>query len=105
MTLPHKGSHFDTKRNTKIITDWSKKGIGFLVMQRCCNCSSSIPPTCCKNGWKLAFCNKRYLTTTESNYSPIKAKALVVALTLKKARLFLLSCKHFTVIVENKPLV
>ena len=35
---------YDTKRNTPIITDWSKKGIGFAVMQQYCNCSSSGSP-------------------------------------------------------------
>ena len=48
---------YDTKRNAIVITDWSKKGIGFAVMQQYCNCNSSGTPSCCRDGWKLAFCN------------------------------------------------
>lgn len=73
-------------------------------MQQYCNCSSSSPPTCCKDGWKLAFCNRRYLTTTEKNYAPIEGEAQAVAWILKKAWLFLQGCKHFTVLIEHKPL-
>ena len=72
-------------------------------MQQYCNCSSSDLPTCCKDSWKLAFCNSRYLTTTESSYAPI---AVAVAWALKNARLLLLGPKHFTeLIVDPKPLV
>ena len=74
-------------------------------MQQYCNCSSSSPPTCCKNGWKLAFSNRRYPTTTESNHVPTERKALIVAWALKKARFFLLGCKHFTALADPKPLV
>ena len=96
---------YDTKRNTTIIADWSKKGISFVVMQQYCKCSSNGPPTCCKDGWKLAFCNSRYLTTTESNYAPIEGEALAVVWAIKKARLFPLGCKYFIVLLDHKRLI
>ena len=48
---------YDTRRNTIVITDWSKTGIGFVVIQQYCNCNSNGTPSCCRDGWKLAFCN------------------------------------------------
>ena len=96
---------YDTNRTTIVITDWSKKGIGFVVMQQHCNCDLNRAPNCCEEGWKLAFCSSRHLTTTESNYAPIEGEALAVAWALRKARLFLLGCNHFTILVDHKPLI
>ena len=48
---------------------------------------------------------RRYLTTTEINYAPTEGEALAVAWNLKKARLFLLGCNHFTILVDHKSLV
>ena len=62
-------------------------------------------PLCCADGWKLAFCNSRHLTPAEQNYAPIEGGALAVCWALKKARIFLLGCRNFDVIVDYQPLV
>ena len=41
-------AYYDIKKNTVVITDWSKQGIGFVVMQQHCSCKNNIP-TCCAN--------------------------------------------------------
>ena len=54
-------AYYDIKKNTVVITDWSKQGIGFVVMQLHCSCkNTSNIPTCCANGWKLALCQSRF---------------------------------------------
>ena len=61
-------AYFDITKSTMVVTDWSKQGIGFVVMQKHCNCSAEYDAFCCSNGWRLAFYNSRHLTPAESNY-------------------------------------
>ena len=98
-------AYYDPSRETAVITDWSKSGIGFVVMQKHCHCTHDTTPLCCPKGWKLAFCNSRHLAPAEQNYAPIEGEALAVVWALKKARLFLLGCKRFTIYVDQQPLV
>lgn len=83
---------YDKTRPLAAITDWSKDGIGFVVLQQYCTCTSSNTSFCCQGGWRLALCGSRHLTAAESGYSAADSKALVVAWCLRKARLFLLWC-------------
>ena len=97
-------AYFDTKRETCLITDWSKQGIGFLLYQKKCECSTCTPITC-NNGWQIVFCDSRRLSPAENNYKPTEGEALAVAWALKKARMFLLGCPKFKILVDHKPLV
>ena len=86
-------------KETILISDWSKQGLGFAVLQKHCSCKSNDKdPICCEQ-WKLVFCNSRHLTTAERNYAPIEGEALAIAWALKKARLFLLG-KKFKIVTE-----
>ena len=49
-------AYFDCTRPTMAITDWSKEGIGFVVLQQYHSCTGSDNPFCCKGGWRLALC-------------------------------------------------
>ena len=96
--------YFDTRKPTVVITDWSKIGIGFVLLQKYCNCSDDNI-LCCPNGWKLAYCGSRFLHASEQNYPPIDGEALAVSWALKKARLFLLGNQGFKVYSDHEPLV
>ena len=97
-------SYYDITKKTALVTDWSKTGIGFVLMQKhCCCIADSI--LCCSGGWKLVLCNNRFLHPSEQNYAPIEGEALAVNWALKKANLFLLGCKEFDIIVDHQPLV
>ena len=98
-------SYFDCSRPTIAMTDWSKEGIGFIVLQQFCSCSSSDAPFCCKNGWRLALCGSRHLTSAEAGYAPVEGEALAVAWCLRKARLFLLGCPNLVLVTDHRPLV
>ena len=98
-------AYFDCARPTMAVTDWSKDGIGFIVMQQYCQCNSVDTPFCCKDGWRLALCGSRQLTSTEANYAPVEGEAMAVVWCLKKAKLFLLGCPNLTIITDHKPLV
>ena len=40
---------FKVDRDMALMADWSKMGIGFILTQKHCNCST-INPTCCRDG-------------------------------------------------------
>ena len=98
-------SFYDTSKETALITDWAKCGIGLVLLQKHCGCKGDLNPFCCQDGWKLVFCASRSLLPEESNYATIEGEALAVAWGLKKARLFLLGCPRTTIFVDHNPLV
>ncbi len=98
--------YYDRSRPTTAITDWSKEGVGFVVLQQYCNCSTVDTPFCCKGGWRLALCGSRHLTPAESGYSAVEGEALAVVWCLQKARLFLLrGCLNLCLVTDHRPLV
>ena len=95
---------YDGTKKTVLITDWSKVGIGFLLLQKHCNCfSDSIE--CCIDGWKLVLCRSRHLTSSESQYAPIEGEALAICWASKKACIFQQGNIHFDIIVDHAPLL
>ena len=68
---------FELNRDTCLQVDWSKEGIGFLLLQKYCKCTS-INPRCCGTGWKLCYVNSRFLSGAESRYAPIEGELLAV---------------------------
>ena len=97
--------YYDKARPTVALTDWSKEGIGFVILQQYCNCTSADSPFCCKGGWRIALCGSRHLSRAEAGYAPIEGEALAVTWCLKKARLFLLGCPNLLLITDHRPLV
>ena len=85
-------------------TDWSKKGIGYLLAQKHCHCVDGSYG-CCQDGWKITLAGSRFLSSTESNYAPIEGEALAVAWALEQTRFFTMGCPNLLVIVDHRPLV
>ena len=56
---------FDMNRTTCLQTDYSQDGIGFLLLQKYCSCSS-VSPRCCPPGWKLCYVSSRFLSPAET---------------------------------------
>jgi hypothetical protein len=82
---------FHADRPTCIITDWSKSGIGFWLLQKHCSCDD-IKPHCCKDGWTTTLVGGRFTHPAESRYAPVEGEALAVAYALDNARFFVLGC-------------
>ena len=59
-------SFYDVSKRTCLITDFSQKGIGFLIMQKHCKCTKGELLSCCQNGWKLVLCKSRHFEEAES---------------------------------------
>ena len=95
---------FDPTRRTALMTDWSKTGIGFWLVQKHCDCSKKSPG-CCLNGWRIALAGSRFLSPAEKNYAPIEGEALGAAWSLEQTRFFTMGCDDLLVVVDHKPLV
>ena len=104
--LVEKGVHaFEMGRPTCLATDWSKDGIGFILLQKFCTCTMEAAPNCCKQGWHLIYAGSRFTTEAESRYAPVEGEALAVVYALEKCRIFVLGCPNLLVAVDHKPLV
>ncbi|ROT66065.1 hypothetical protein C7M84_015931 [Penaeus vannamei] len=95
--------YYDVSRPTAAFTDYSRQGIGFLVMQQYCQCISQESPLCCTGGWKLVLCGSRHLTAAEKNYSTLNGKPLL-SHGASRSALFLLGCRNLTFITDHKAL-
>ena len=86
------------------MTNWSKTGIGFWLLQKHCICDK-IKPFCCPTGWHTTLVGSHFTQSNESHYAPIEGEALAVADGLKKSRFFVLGCSKLIVAVDHKPLL
>ena len=96
---------FDANRRTCLQTDWSKSGIGYLLLQKHCDCKDSNSPRCCTDGWKLVFAGSRFTTAAESRYSPTEGECLGVQWALHHSKMFTLGCSNLFVSVDHQPLL
>ena len=102
--IEHGVQIFDLHRPTCLATDWSKQGIGFLLLQKHCRCPLK-KPFCCQTGWKTTLVGSRFTHAAESRYAPIEGEALAVAYALDATRHFVLGCADLIVAVDHKPLL
>ena len=100
---------FDPKLPTYLHCDWSKGGVGFLLLQKHCKCKVPEPQDsliqCCQSGLKLSYAGSRFTTEVESRYAPTEGEALAVAWALKTSRVFTLGCPDLTIVTDHKPLL
>jgi len=78
---------FDPSLRTCLRPDWSKKGIGYTLLQKHCSCLSDLPD-CCPDGWGITLAGSRFLSTTEQRYAPVEGEALVIAWGLEHSKYF-----------------
>ena len=100
---------YEMGRTTALCTDWSKFGLGFVLLQKHCSCPGPLPsltpsPVCC-NKWKLVFAGSRFTSKAEARYHPGQGEALSVAWSLHKARHYCLGNPDLVVAVDHKPLL
>ena len=95
---------FDPTRRTALMSDWSKTGIGFWLLQKHCKCPKQSPG-CCQDGWRITLAGSRFLSSAERNYAPVEGEALSVAWALEQTRYFTMGCNDLLVVVDHKPLI
>ena len=87
---------FDASKDTRLDTDASTLGLGFLLLQK---------QSAGTSDWRVMQAGSRFLSDTESRYAMIKLECLGVAWAIKKMPLFLAGLNHFTVVTDHNPLI
>ena len=95
---------YDMWRRTCLRPDWSRRGIGYFLLQQHCSCTSGIPD-CCPGGWRITLAGLRFLSSAEQRYAAIEGEALAVAWGLEQTRYFTQGCDNLVVVTDHKPLV
>ena len=94
---------FEVNRRICLRTEWSKRGIGYFLLQKYCACSSNVPD-CCQNGWRTTLAGSRFLSSAEERYAAIEGEALAVAWALENTKYFTQGCNDLVVVTDHKPL-
>ena len=94
---------FDINRPTYLQTDWSKEGIGYLLLQKHCDCSMPNAPACCPIGWHLVYAGLCFTIPAECQYAPTEGEALAVAWGLEHAQMFVLGHEDLIVATDHQP--
>ena len=95
---------FDMQRRTCLRPDWSKRGIGYFLLQQHCACPSGLPD-CCPHGWRITLAGSRFLSSAEQRYAAIEGEALAIAWGLEQTRYFTQGCDNLIIVTDHKPLV
>ena len=85
---------FNPHHVTELITDASRKGLGFVLMQ--------IDPS--TGNRHLIQCGSRSLTSPETRYAVCELEGLAILYAINKCRHYLLGMQDFTVVTDHKPL-
>mgnify|MGYP003334138174 CR=1 FL=1 len=86
------------------MTDFSKTGIGFMLMQKHCKCEK-LSPYCCSGGWKIVLAGSRFTKEAEQRYAPVEGEMLAVTWALEAARHYTLGNTKLLVATDHKPLL
>ena len=97
--------NYNTSRITCLQTDFSKSGLGYLLLQKYCSCPLDEAPVCCHEGWHLVFAGSRFTRGAEERYVPTEGELLAVAWALDHARVFTQGCPHLIISTDHRPLL
>ena len=97
-------STLEKDQATCLAPDWSKEGIGFLLLQRYCSCTINKAPVCCPEGWCLIFASGRFCIYAKHRYAPIKDEAAAITWALEKCCMLVMGFPNLIVITDHKPL-
>ena len=85
---------FDVTKATRICTDASRQGLGFIMQQQTA-----------EGQWYLIQAGSCSLTDAEARYAVIELELLAIMWAIWKCRVFLMGMQHFDVITEHNPLI
>ena len=95
---------FEKNRITCVSTDFSKKGIGFTLTQKYCNCPEPYSPVCGGGHWRLTLVGSRFTTDAESRYAPVEGEALAATYGLHQCKYFVMGSPNLILATDHKPL-
>ena len=87
-------SFFDTEKATRLCTDASRHGLGFILQQQN------------RDGkWTLVQAGSHFLSDAEHRYAIIELEMLAVCWAILKCHIFLAGLQQFQVITDHNPLI
>ena len=93
LTTPRLLSFFDINKPTRLCTDASRQGLGFILQQKTAD------------KWTLIQAGSQFLSDAETRYAVIELEMLAVSWAIMKCRLFLAGLQHFVVVTDHNPLL
>ena len=93
LTTPPALSFFDITKPTRLSTDASRQGLGFVLQQKT------------SDDWSLVQAGSRFLSDAESRYATIELELLAVVWAVTKCKVFLAGLQHFYIITDHNLLV
>ena len=87
-------SFFDTDKPTRLCTNASRHGLGFILQQQ--NPDGK---------WTLTQAGSRFLSDVECRYAIIELEMLAVCWAILKCHIFLAGLQHFQVVTDHNPLI
>jgi len=87
-------AYFNVAKETRLCTDASRQGLGFVLQQLSDN-----------GHWNLVQAGSRFLTSAESRYAVIELELLAIAWAVTKCHVFLGGMQHFQVVTDHSPLI
>ena len=84
---------FDISKPTKLSTDASRRGLGFILQQKT------------GDKWMLVQAGSRSLSDAKTRYAVIELEMLAVCWAIMKCRVFLAGLQHFDVVTDHNPLI
>ena len=85
--------HFDPSLPVTLLTDASRTGLGFVILQKDHNGKD-----------RLITCGSRFLSPAEKNYAVVELECLAITWAVLKCRLYLIG-KSFEILTDHKPLL
>ena len=89
---------------TALVTDWSKTGVGYVLMQKHCRCTGLVL-NCCSTGWKCVSIGSRFLSKAEENYAAIEGEMMGIVYALEKTKMWTLGDENLNIFTDHKPIV
>ena len=86
-------SFFDMTKPTRLSTDASRQGLGFILQQKT------------GDEWNLVQAGSRFLSDAETRYAVIELEMLAVCWAVTKCRVFLSGLQHFLITTDHNPLI
>ena len=93
LTTPPVLSFFDITKPTRLCTDASRQGLGFILQQKT------------SEEWTLVQAGSWFLSDAESRYATIELELLAISWAIAKCKVFLAGLQHFYIITDHNPLV
>ena len=93
LTTPPVLSFFDITKPTRLSTDASRQGLGFILQQKT------------SDEWTLVQAGSRFLSDVETRYATIELELLAISWAVLKCNMFLEGLQHFDIVTDHNPLI